>query len=69
MNRRPLVPGAKEKLKRMKTELSSEVGMEYNDEIYKGHRTSRSNGYLGGNIGGLMTKNMVEEFEKNLIDK
>lgn len=68
MSRRPLVPKAKTKLDKLKTEFANEVGMEFNDK-YEGNRTSRSNGYTGGNIGGLMTKRMVEEFEKKLINK
>ena len=32
-------------------------------------KTSKLNGHIGGAIGGLMTKKMVEEFEKKLIDK
>lgn len=68
MSRRPLVPEAKEKLDKLKTEFANEIGLEFNDS-YEGNRTSRSNGYVGGNIGGLMTKNMIEAYEKKLIDK
>jgi hypothetical protein len=68
MSRRPLVPEAKEKLDKLKTEYANEIGMEFNDS-YKGNRPSRLNGYIGGPVGGLMTKKMVEEFEKKLIDK
>lgn len=67
MSRRPLVPEAKEKLNRLKTEYANEIGMKLNDG-YNGNRTSKSNGSIGGSIGGSMTKKMVEEFEKNLID-
>jgi hypothetical protein len=66
MSRRPLVPEAKEKLDKLKNEFENEIGIELNDE-YKGYKTSRSNGHLGGNIGGLMTKKMIEEYEKNLV--
>lgn len=66
MSRRPLVPEAKEKLDKLKTETANEIGMELNDE-YKGYKTSRSNGHMGGNIGGLMTKKMIEDYEKNLV--
>lgn len=68
MSRRPLVPEAKEKLDRLKTEYAKQTGMELSDD-YKGNRPSKLNGYIGGPVGGLMTKKMVEEFEKKLIDK
>lgn len=68
MSRRPLVPEAKEKLDRLKTEYANEIGAKFNDG-YKGNNTSKLNGYIGGPTGGLMTKMMVEEFEKKLIDK
>ena len=68
MSRRPLVPDAKEALDKIKTEYANEIGMKFNDD-YKGNKTSKSNGYLGGPIGGLMTKKMIEEYEKNLIGK
>ena len=68
MNRRPLVPEAKEKLNKLKTEYANEIGMKLDDN-YKGNKTSRLNGYVGGPIGGLMTKKMIEEYEKKLIDK
>ncbi|WP_027626430.1 alpha/beta-type small acid-soluble spore protein [Clostridium lundense] len=66
MSRRPLVPEAKEKLDRMKTEYANELGMKFNDS-YKGNETSKLNGSVGGPIGGLMTKKMVEAFEKKLL--
>ncbi|KGK81486.1 alpha/beta-type small acid-soluble spore protein [Clostridium sp. HMP27] len=68
MSKRPLVPEAKEALDKLKTEFANEFGVELND-AYKGNNTSKLNGYIGGPIGGLMTKKMVEAFEKNLIDK
>lgn len=68
MSRRPLVPGAKEKLDKLKIEFENEIGIELNDK-YEGNKTSRSNGYTGGNIGGMMTKKMIEEYEKKLAHK
>lgn len=61
MSRRPLVPDAKGKLKK------NEIGIEFNEK-YTENKSSRSNGHIGGNIGGLMTKKIVEEFEKHLLD-
>lgn len=68
MSRRPLVPEAKGGLERMKTEFSNEVGMKLNDS-YNGDNSSRLNGFTGGPTGGLMTKKMVEDFEKKLAEK
>ncbi|WP_297422015.1 alpha/beta-type small acid-soluble spore protein [Clostridium sp.] len=68
MSRRPLVPRAKKELEKMKNEFANEVGIEIN-ERYEGNRTSRANGHIGGAIGGLMTKKMIESYERNLIDK
>lgn len=68
MSRRPLVPEAKEALDKMKVEFANEIGLKLSEE-YKGNQSSRLNGTVGGPIGGLMTKKMVEEFEKKLIDQ
>ena len=68
MSRKPLVPEAKKELDKLKTEYANEFGLMLNDK-YKGNKSSRSNGYMGGPIGGNMTKMMVEEFERKLIDK
>lgn len=69
MSRRPLVPDSKEKLNKLKLEFANENPININDNIYKGDITSRNNGHVGGSIGGLMTKKMVEEFEKGLVSK
>ncbi|OPJ59856.1 alpha/beta-type small acid-soluble spore protein [Clostridium oryzae] len=68
MSKRPLVPTAKKELDKIKTEYANEFGMKINNGD-KGDKSSKLNGTTGGPIGGLMTKKMVEEFEKKLIDK
>jgi small acid-soluble spore protein D (minor alpha/beta-type SASP) len=68
MSRRPLVPEAKEKLEKMKNEFENEIGIELNHK-YEGNISSRANGYNGGNIGGMMTRKMIEEYEKKLVHK
>ena len=68
MSRRPLVPKSKKGLENLKNEFANDMGIEFNDN-HEGNRSSRVNGHIGGAIGGLMTKKMVEAFEKNLIDK
>mgnify|MGYP000872403208 FL=1 len=66
--KRPLVPAAREALDKMKVEFSNEFSLELDGE-YKGNKTSKLNVYIGGPIGGMMTRKAIEEFEKNLINK
>lgn len=68
MSNKPLVPEAKEKLDKIKTEFANEIGVELNNES-KENRPSKLNGKIGGPIGGMMTRNAVAQFEKKLIDK
>ncbi len=68
MSKGPLVPGAKEALHKLKIENANEIGIKLNDN-YKGDVSSKDNGLIGGQIGGMLTKKMVEEYEKKLIDK
>lgn len=68
MSNRPLVPEAKPALDKMKTEYANEIGIAL-DNSYKGNTPSKLNGYVGGPIGGLMTKKMVEAFERKLVEK
>ena len=68
MSKRPLVPEAKNALDKLKIENANEIGINLNNN-YKGNTSSKANGATGGKIGGLMTKKMVEDFERKLIDK
>ena len=68
MARRPLVPGAKSSLDKLKTEYANEIGVKL-DNDYKGNRASKLNGAVGGPIGGMMVKKMIEDFERKLVDK
>ena len=57
------------KLNKLKTEFASETGIDisqYND-LNKASLTSRQNGYVGGYIGGTMTKRLVEMAEQQLM--
>jgi hypothetical protein len=69
MSRHPLVPEAKPALDRFKTEMATEIGLKYYNQYEGGNKSSKLNGSIGGPVGGMMTKKMVEAFEKNLIDK
>lgn len=66
MSNKPLVPEVKEALDKINSENANEIGLSYES---KADRPSRLNGYVGGIVGGLMTKKMVEAYEKKLIDK
>ena len=68
MTRRPLVPEAKNSLDKLKTEYANEIGVKL-DNDYKGNKASKLNGAVGGPIGGMMVKRMIEDFEKKLTDK
>lgn len=68
MSKKPLVPGAKDALDKLKIENANEIGIELNDN-YQGSVSLKANGSTGGKIGGLMTKKMVENFERKLIGK
>lgn len=59
------------KLNKLKTEFANETGIDiakYNS-LNKGSLTSRQNGYVGGYIGGTMTKKLIEMGEEQLADK
>jgi len=59
------------RLNDLKTEFARETGIdisEYNN-LDKGSLTSRQNGYVGGYIGGTMTKRLVEMGEEQLANK
>ncbi|MFA5527142.1 MAG: alpha/beta-type small acid-soluble spore protein [Peptostreptococcales bacterium] len=59
------VPGAKQALNNMKTEIANELGLSNYQSMDKGNLTSRQNGY----VGGYMTKNLVEMAEQQLSGK
>ena len=55
---------------KLKTKFAYETGndiSQYNN-LNKGGLTSRQNGYVGGYIGGTMTKKLVEMAEQQLAD-
>jgi len=56
------------KLNKLKTEFANETGIDISqyNSLNKGNLTSRQNGYVGGYIGGSMTKKLVEMAEKQM---
>ncbi len=57
-----------EKQMQLKTEFAQENGFDIsqNNQLNKGSLTSRQNGYVGGAIGGTMTRKLVEMAEDQL---
>lgn len=52
-------PEVKEKIKSTNYELSKDLA----------DMPSRRNGFIGGSLGGTMTRRLVEMAEKDLVDK
>ena len=61
MNKKNVVPEAREGLNRFKMEAANEVGVNLK-QGYNGNLTSRE----AGSVGGQMVKKMIESYEKNL---
>lgn len=57
-----VVPGAKQGLQSLKTEVASEVGLYDYENQDKGNLSSRQN----GSVGGYMVKHMIESYEQGL---
>jgi len=57
-----------EKQMQLKTEFAQETGFDISqyNQLNKGSLTSRQNGYVGGAIGGTMTRKLVEMAEDQL---
>lgn len=59
-----------EKLKRLKMEAASEIGMtqfvKENNDHYKGDVSSKTNGEQGGPIGGRMVRKMLQAEEEKM---
>lgn len=58
----------KDKINDLKTKFEEETGFDtaQYENINKGELTSRQNGYIGGYIGGSMTKKLVEMAEQQI---
>ncbi|GAA0747599.1 alpha/beta-type small acid-soluble spore protein [Clostridium oceanicum] len=57
-----VVPEAKQGLNKLKMEVANGMGMSDYESVDKGNLTAREN----GNVGGEMTKRMVEAYENSL---
>ena len=59
------------RLDSLKTKFAKETGVDISqyNTLDKANLTSRQNGYVGGYIGGTMTKKLVEMSEQQLAEK
>lgn len=57
------VPGARNALDQLKTEVASELGIPNYDQVDKGMLPSRMNGY----VGGVMVRKMIEYAEHAMM--
>ena len=57
---------AKKALQDMKLEIANELGAETRNK-YGSNNTSHANGQLGGRVGGLMSKRLVEMGQQALL--
>jgi hypothetical protein len=57
-----------DKLNDLKAKFEKETGFDVTqyENMNKGELTSRQNGYIGGYIGGSMTKKLVEMAERQI---
>ncbi|MTI65763.1 MAG: alpha/beta-type small acid-soluble spore protein [Firmicutes bacterium] len=72
--RRPINPNAQKALNEMKYEIAKELGVinSVNPVTPNKHSdllTSGQNVFFAGNVGGQMTKRLIEMGEKQLINK
>ncbi|PJI06792.1 MULTISPECIES: alpha/beta-type small acid-soluble spore protein [Clostridium] len=69
MSRRPLVPEAKKGLEKLRAEYAKEIGGDFKSKAQTPNGSEKLNGFIGGPVGGLMTKKMIESVEKKMADK
>ncbi|MEG1311444.1 MAG: alpha/beta-type small acid-soluble spore protein [Romboutsia sp.] len=68
MSNKQVNQNAKKALNQMKLEIANELGIETNN-INGATNTSQENGKMGGNLGGIMSRKLVEMGEKELIKR
>lgn len=66
MANKPVDPNAKLALNQMKLEIANELGMDTKSN-YGANETSYHNGEMGGNLGGLMSRKLVQMGEEILL--
>ncbi|MEG0794616.1 MAG: alpha/beta-type small acid-soluble spore protein [Bacilli bacterium] len=66
MAKKPLVSNAKKALNQMKLEMAGELGVP-SDHVEGANKSSYKNGVMGGNLGGMMSKRLVEMGQEQLL--
>lgn len=66
MSKKPAISNAKQALNQMKLEVANELGIS-NSNIDGSNDTSYKNGRIGGNLGGIMSRRLVEMGEEQLL--
>ena len=64
MNKKNVVPEAREGLNRYKMEAANEVGVNLN-QVYNGDLTSKQAGSIGGQMVNIMTPTRTLHFDRN----
>ncbi|MGL4911730.1 MAG: small, acid-soluble spore protein, alpha/beta type [Romboutsia sp.] len=66
MGRKVANPNAKQALNAMKLEIANELGISSNHSDGGSH-SAHENGVLGGKVGGMMSKRLIEMGQEELI--
>lgn len=66
MTKKPLVSNAKEALNQMKLEMAGELGIS-SSYVDGANKTSYENGAMAGNLGGMMSKKLVQMGQEQLM--
>ena len=66
MTKKKINTNTKKALEKMKLEKANEIGIKTNNK-YGSNNTSYENGQLGGRVGGLMSKRLVEMGQQALL--
>jgi len=68
MAKKPMDPNAREALNQLKYEIARDLGITNLQSGNRGNLTSRQNGILGGQLGGAMTKRLIEKAQIELLN-
>jgi len=68
MMERPVDPKAREALERAKVEIAEDMKL-FNQAQDRGNLNSHTVGVVGGNIGGVMVRRLIEMGEQILVDQ
>ncbi|WP_425447392.1 small, acid-soluble spore protein, alpha/beta type [Dethiothermospora halolimnae] len=66
---KPIDPNARAALNNLKYEIANELGVPHNMNANPNDYTPVQNIYMAGNVGGQMTKRLIQKGEEMLINK